>query len=299
MAPWDLVYKTWLGENAYNLIPGLRKLAEASGLKLGQTPNAAEIQRLYQLWGSETAFIEGAPAVAAALKLDGSTVPDEEILDLLQNTETLYELPIRSVRGKLMGGFKNRRFTVIVSAGTANWTKRRVRLLRDYWQGENFGIDRVFALASDRPCTLGTEVNNQVVKLLGGSLGLGRVPTETDVLLTYLAAAELDFELFTGKLLEDQFAALLAAYPDIAQGDVLMLTNANATYVALAGRRFIKEEAPTFDRNPRKPQFFFTQDEFELARTSEQAADTDNYQRPLTVFSGLVRLVNELFQLKA
>ena len=295
VAPWDLVYKTWLGKNVYNLIPGLRKLAEATGLKLSRTPNANEIQQLFKIWGSEKAFIENAPAVAEALQLDGFTVPDRKILDLLWGTETLEEFPIRSVRGKLKGGLGKRTFIVVITAGTANWTKRRVQGLDLYYNGENFGIARVYALASERSCTLDTEVDNILVKRLGGVFG--RPPTEAELLGTYLDAADLAHEMIVGGSLEEQVTKLVEAQPSITEMPLLVPTNANATYVPLAIRRFLKQADPRFDYG--RDQFWFFQDEFPLAMTPEEAGDTDNYQRPLTVLSGLVRLVNELYQLKA
>ncbi len=295
MEPWDFGKISWLRRNPYDLIPGLRDLAKASGIKLGPSPNDTEIQMLFDVWGSERAFVENVPVVAAALKLDGMAVPDQAVLDLLMITETLYELAIRSARGKHKGSFSHKRFTVVVPTGTANWTKRRVHHLLAYYLGENFGIDCVFALASERLCTLDTEVNNQLVKALSGNLG--RPPTEAELLSTYLAAADFNHELIVGGSVEEQVAKLVAVHPDITKSEVLVVTNANATYVPLAVRRFIKQVDPAFDRT--RTQFWFTQDDFELARTPEEAADTDNYQRPLTVFSGLVRLVNELYQLRA
>jgi hypothetical protein len=230
--------------------------------------------------------------VASALKLDGESVPNRTILNLLEDTGTLEMVPMRTVQGPHQPPGQ---VTAILTGATANWMVRRVQELR--WQMDgDLKVCRVIALASNRLCGSDTELGNQFVQDFVQEYGT--VPTERQ-LLNRIIHDHLNCwpeVQVTADGLEQQVRKLAQVVPDLGDIQIYVPTNANATFIPLAIRRVLKEEyGEDFDA---VPQFWFSQYSFPLARMPEEAADTARYQRPLTVFSGLVRLLNELHKLK-
>lgn len=271
-------------------IPGVRRLAAISGVSLRINPSPEKLQQLFGVWGSQTAFIENAPEVARALQLDGANIPNEEVLDLLEGTGSQDGFNIRTLRDYVPPSGS---LVAIATGATARWMEYRVKLLVDLANSGHV-IDKVFAVASDqRPCNLDSEVNHPAVQALTEN---GQPPVESDVLKKLLLDAQFTAEFVTGKNLEPNVAELMARHPELAHARICLPTNGNATYIPLAFRRFVRQAQPSFD--DRFDQFWLVQRGIPLARTSEQAEDTMNYQRPLTAFSGLVRLMNELYLLQ-
>lgn len=270
---------------------GVRTLAQMCGVSLSDEATTESVQELFAIWGSEKEFIENSPTIAEALKLDGSTIPSEQALNALLATGTLDAIPMRSVRG---AGKPNGPAVIIFTGGVANWMERRVREAERHIDF-NFEPAAVFLVAGNRVCQKDTEVTNHfVVKYHEVH---GRYPTEAELLpiiVRNITGWEREVE-FNDLNQADQIRQLITNKPELAHGNIYVPTNANATFVALQIRRVIREQYGSFDEDGQ--QFWFSQDGFALATSPEQAADTAHYQRPLTVFSGLVRLLNELAQL--
>ncbi len=278
-----------IGLDPYELT-GVRKLAELTGLELGLRPSKVSIQRVFDAWGTETAFEQNAPAVAQALKLDSGTVPDDEVLDLLDQTTTLDKIDIRSLDSHIQ---PTGSLVAIATGATVRWMEYRIRQMQQH-VNNGYSIDKVYAVANhNRPCSLPTEVNHPVIVALQEDLG--QQPMEHHAMERLLTEAQFPAEFITGPSLEANIGTLMDRHPELAHARTYVPVNGNATYIALAVRRFIRQSQPSFDGG--LDQFFFSQRTIPLARTPEQAVDTLHYQRPLTVFSGLARLMNELYLL--
>jgi hypothetical protein len=271
-------------------LEGVRDLADMCGIPLSDEASSAEVQeKLFPVWGTERAFTENAPKVAAALKLDGQAVPSQEALSALRATRTLDRIPTRNYRD----GFGPTGSVILVSRGAvANWMERGVR---EGQRGVDFGLQpaAVFLIASNRLCDKpDSEVENPFVRVFHEQNG--RYPSEAELLpiiVRHVTGYERRVEV-NAPSQADQVKQLIELHPEIANGRVYIPTNANATYVPLQIRRVIREQYGSFDGD--SSQFWFSQDWFPLATTPEEAANPYQYQRPLTVFSGLVRLINEL-----
>ena len=284
----------WDGTPVGTLLPEVWELAAMCGMPLTR-PTDDEVKQLFDLWGNQREFEKNMPQIAAALKLDGREVPDEQVLNLLEATETLNRIAFRRVKGTdtptNVGPV-----IVLFNGATVPWMERRLAELDR--QAES-GLQVVYLIAlvdSNRVCQLETEVINP--RVMAYHQKHGHYPTEEDMMESVLqnSLSGLPYNIIssTGGL-EGNVAAFATQYFEMEAVDIYVPTNANATYVPLAVRRVLRQSWPRFD--VRRDQFWFSQDGFPLARTPEQAADPANYQRPMTVFSGLVRLVSELHKL--
>jgi hypothetical protein len=270
-------------------LPRVRTLARLSGVSLGNNPTPSKIQQLFEVWGSQTAFIQNAPAVAQALSLEGSVLPNEEVLNLLDETGTLDEFGPRTLRNFVT---PTGSLIAIVTGATVRWMEYRVKQVVAL-RNSGYAIDKVFAVASDeRRCKQDSEVIHPVVQLLTKD---EQPPLEYEALEKLLRNAQLPATFVVGPSLEANIGRLVDMDHNLAHARLYVPTNGNATYIPLAVRRFIRAAEPSFD--DRFDQFWFSQRAVTLARTPEQAADPLHYQRPLTVFSGLVRLIYELYLL--
>ncbi len=286
----SLATANWTTGDPFDRIPNLRQLAELAAFALPDTADAETIQHLFQVWGTEAKFEENAPGVAGKLKLTESDVPDREILELMEGTGTFEPFGLRTVFGPTAYGLSGE-IDVIMTGRATNWMVKIVEEL-DNKVKEGMNIRRIYAIASDRPCTLSTEVHHPLIT--GLTSAFGRTPNEREV-LKYLLRRYSQVELHTlegidGKpqSLEAIFMKLLAETPSFGEVPVYAPTNGNATYVPLDLLRFILEMNPRFDRS----QFVFSQAGVVLARTREQVQNRAEYQHPLTAFSGIVRLLN-------
>lgn len=270
-------------------IPGVRRLAQMCGIALSREASYGEVQeRLFPIWGTERAFVENAPMVARALRLDGHTVPSREVLHALQETGTLDRIPLRNYRGK-QGPTGS--VAVIHRGAVANWMERSVREGKSVIELHGLQVATTRLVASERLCDTGSEVDNFFVKLFHD--GHNRYPTEDELLPQIVFhVTGLDSLKVVAPSQTEQVQSLIALSPALAHGGIYVPTNANATYVPLQIRRVIREQFGGFDEYG--DQFWFSQDSLPLATTPEEAANPATYQRPLTVFSGLVRLINEL-----
>jgi len=269
---------------------------------------------LFESWGKEAVFEKNVPAIAAALKLDRTGVPPEPILDLIEATGIMERIAFRLVRTDDVEVAKFGAADVVVPVGTINWSVRRAQeLLRQVQAG--LKVKRVFALASDRVCDSSTEVGHpyiqkwrehEAAKAAQSEPGVFHAPDETQLpresdLLAFIIQSETgikveDQNVIIGPALDGNIAALAEAHPELAEANIYVPRNANAS-VDLQVRRGIKKAFPDFDNKTGK--FAFSRDDFPLARTQEQAADPARFQRPFTALSGIVRELNELHLLEA
>lgn len=287
-----LADKSLLAHDAYDL-PGVRTLAGMCGIKLGGQSSQQEIQKkLFPLWGTERAFIENVPALAESLSPAGS-IPGPQVQNALLATGTLDAIPMRTVRKVSR---PDGPVVFVFTGGVANWMQRRVEEgMRQIEAGVTPAA--VYLLAGDRACDKDSELSNPYVRAF--KAGRGRLPTEAE-LLPFMVKEITGYERevkYNALTQLEQFGAMAAELKELAHAGIYVPVNANATYIALQARRAIRDAWPSFDADGN--QFWLSQDGFPLAGTEEQAADTTNYQRPLTVFSGLVRLINELHLLRA
>lgn len=279
---------SFVGLDPYEL-PVVRHLAERTGAPMGDNPSAANIQELFGVWGTKAAFAQNAPTLAQTLQLDGSKIPDLEVLDMLEETGTLDGFDIRNLQSFVE---PKGSLVAIATGATVRWMEYRVKQIVDL-ANRGFAIDKVYAVASDeRRCSEDSELEHPVVESL---ISGGELPWEYEVLEKLLREAQFPAEFVTGKSLEVNVATLMARHPELAHARIYVPTNGNATYIPLAVRRFIRKAEPSFDGG--YDQFWLSQKGIPLARTPQQAADTRFYQRPLTVFSGLIRLMSELYLL--
>jgi hypothetical protein len=285
--------ESWFSNDPYDLVSA-RPLAERCGVELSTHASSEEVQeKLWPIWGSEAGFETAIPGVARSLKLDGSAMPDPEVLNELAATGLLDEFGFRTV---MREGAPGRPMVYLLLGTTANWTPRRVNLFLKVQDWVPFG--GLFLLAnSGRQCTLKTEVDNPDVLALLQELG--RVPTEDELLVTTtnkLTGRQFERVHIDASNQAAQIRQLITELPVLAHGNLCVIANANATYIALQVRRTIREMYPDFDRAC--DQLYTIQDGFPLARTPEEAADAAHFQRPLTVFPGLVRMLTELCALQ-
>lgn len=284
-----LASDSWFDSDPYDLV-GARTLAARCGIELSSHASTAEVQeKVWPIWGSEAGFESAIPGLARALKLDGSSVPDAETLDGLQATGLLDAFGLRTVKGPHV---PDRPMVYLLLGTTANWTPRRINLFLEVEDSVPFG--GLFLLAnSQRQCTLKTEVDNPDV--LRFQKKYGRVPNEAELLpalVSKMAGFHFGFVHVDAPNQASQIRQLITSLPVLAHGNLCIIANANATYIGLQVRRTIREVYPDFDRGC--DQLYTMQDSFRLARTPEQAADPAHFQRPLTVFPGLVRMLAEL-----
>jgi hypothetical protein len=275
----------WLEINANLMIPGLWDLIVLT---------RANPANLFESWGKQPVFEKNAPAIVAGLKLDGSVVPPADVLALLQGTGILDPIPFRSVSGARVPSGE---YDVIIASGTVAWSARRVTELK-CWVDVGLKLGRLFLLAGNRQCNSSTEVDNPYVKEYQAKHGV--TPTEEQILpwiaMDILGISHEDFTLISDSTLNNNIMALAQMYPDLERGMVYVPGNANAM-IPLQVRRGLRTAFSGFDQNGE--QLCFSQDGFPLATTPEQAADTVHYQRPLTVFAGLVRSLNEFHNLNS
>lgn len=277
--------------DAYDL-EGLRTLAAMCGVKLGASSDHQQIQQeLFPLWGKEKPFIDNVQGIADALGLEGS-IPSGQAIDALLSTGTLDEIRMRNIHAQEV---PTGAVTIILTGAVANWMERRVLEAKRYIDN-GLVVAGVYLIAGDRICSKDTEVSNPYVGQFHANEN--RYPTEAE-LLPIIVADILGYERQVDHNHLDQaeqIRMLIQEKKELAQGIIYGPFNANATYAALQMRRVIREVFPGFDADG--SQFYFSQDGFAIAMTEEQATDTRNHQRPLTVFPALVRLVNELHLLK-
>ncbi|HVS79186.1 MAG TPA: hypothetical protein VHD84_02775 [Candidatus Saccharimonadales bacterium] len=271
-------------------IDGVRPLAKMCGIELSREASSAEVQqKLFPVWGTETAFIENAPTVAAALKLEAGVIPDAEALYALKATGILDRIPLRNYKDTTPPAGS---VIFVYRGAVANWMERGAREGDHSVTAHRLQPAATLLIASERFCQKDSELNNFYVKQFRSRHG--RYPTEADllpVIVKHFTGQEREVEVVEPNQAE-QIRQLIKLHPEIASGRVYIPTNAVATYVPLQIRRVIREQFGSFDE--KGDQFWFSQDGFRLATRPTDAENTAVYQRPLTAFSGLVRLVNEL-----
>jgi hypothetical protein len=277
-----------LASGPYDL-PGVRTLAALGNFKLENPPTRENVKAFADMLGRKPVYGEDIPRLQEIYDApDG--IPGEQVMSSLHASGTLDEFGPRNIIGPTEPSGS---VIVCVSGATINWMPRRVNELLRRSQG--WQIAKVYGLASDtRRCDSPTE------KILPWAIEhfeqYGKYPFEHKILQRLLEEAGFAPTIVTAPTLEDQVPEMLRLSPEIANGVIYLPTNANATWVPLRFRRAVRKMYGSFDQ--RGEQFIFSQDGVSLAHTADQAKDTANHQRPLTVLPNIGRTVEELFLLQ-
>lgn len=271
-------------------IPGVRELAKLSGITLAAESNDAQIQQLFKVWGSQKAFANNIGQLPNALTADGK-IPNAQVRQLLLDTGTLDAQPLRTIHGPVTYRQMPVRAKGLVTGGMINWMDLRCKELGQQHSSFALNLDAgVLALADmSRFCTTETEVDHPTVVRLGS-----RRITESEAMALWFKEQDplYDFDVRPGEgSLEDQ---LLAAFCEVEPQSVYVATNANALHIPMLVRRVLRELwGPQFDGDP-SCQLYFSCQARSLATNMAQHDDPAGFQRPLTVPSGLVRLIHEM-----
>lgn len=276
--------------DVFTLMPGLRDFMQ----HLGIAPTTQNAATLLDRWGRPVEFEKGAPAVAAALKLQpGQPVP-YEVLGAIIRTGVLDRVPMRTATGLY---FPDRPVDVYVGGATVFWMERRwAELALMIKMG--LQVRGVYAAGSPtRKTGLGSEVTNPYVQAYHTSED--EYPTEhyvqAQLYRDFTDAHGLDgHDVIEAHSTADQVALL----PDSVLEGLYVVTNANAHYNGLAVRRALQARDRDFDVT--ESGLWWSGDSVALAMTPAATKLPRDAQNPLTVICGDVpRMAYELLQLGA
>jgi hypothetical protein len=284
-------------------IPGIRQLAGLSKVVPHSEFTAEQIQQLFKAWGNNAAFAQNVAGLRTWFDAPGD-IPNQNVLDLLQATGMLERQPLRTVYGPVTAPIQP---LVLLTGATTNWMQRRIAEMDAVYKQGMVTPRAVMGLASTvRLCNLPTEINHPLVKGLSNALHEQRTPTEAEMLQDLFShSVPLERKAVkpynTTKLeqLVEAFALWLVGtneYPT----DVYVPINANALNVVLAVRRVLRKRevwGPEFDAPDGQYKLYFSQDSCQLATNAQELANAAEFQNPLTMFSGLVRLIREMYLL--
>ncbi len=283
---------SFVGVDPLQVLPNTVELANLVGVELSETPTSEQLDELVEAFGKNRAYDHNVSPLAQALGIDNG-LPPKHVLDLMEAGAKLLltEFAPRNIFGDRLPD--DSAVLAWITAGTANWSARRVNLLKKTVAAHNLGLIDIVATGTTRLCNLPTEQH------------MSGQTTEIDHLCNLLDAAGDPLKSnHSGYPSNDetwsmaQQAERLAGYPyrpfnKLSQYDLLVPVNAGALNVPLELVTVFSRRVPGF--NPAR--LYFTQDPFELATTSEQLEDRTTYQNPWTLFSAWGRLVKAVHEL--
>lgn len=268
---------------------GVRTLAALANFQIEYPPSKQNVQAFADMLGRKPVYGEDIPRLQEVFDApDG--IPGGQVMDAIRASGLLDQIHPRNVFKPYV---PNGSVVVIVTGGTLGWMMRRVEELRN--RTHDWVTGMVFGLASGtRQCDTMTETGYPLAREYHQITG--EYPREGTALQKLLEDAGFAPRMVEAPNLEQQVRLLLDRSPMTANATIYAPTNANATWVPLRIRRVIRESYGSFDEDG--TQFVFSQDGVALAGSPEQARDTANYQRPLTVLPAIGRTVEELFLLQ-
>ncbi|HET9411993.1 MAG TPA: hypothetical protein VFO38_04040 [Candidatus Saccharimonadales bacterium] len=279
-------------------IPGFRNLAELTGHTLPDAPSAGDLDDIYDAWGKGKLFGDNTQQMIDEFDL-GDVIPHQQVLDLLVGTLTLDKIPLRTLKQPVLHVHGSA--DVLLTGGTANLMQRRLDLLQSC-RGRSVNVGKIYVLASStRRCSTDTEVGHALVKRLKAKNGL--YPTEIEFYQALLKQHKLDPRSNPpvefqpgGTSLEPMLQEFAMRYRCENSVGLFVPCSANSLYVALMVLRIMHATHPTFGTTG--GNLWFAQERIDLATTQDAYDRPAKYQRPLNVFSGLIRLAIELHKLQ-
>jgi len=288
----DLSRVSFVGMDPLEVLPHTRQFAHLCRVTLSAKPTAAEMHRLVEVFGPNRTFDDNVPPLAELLGAIDD-VPPLEILGLMKPGAELLLTGFgpRNIYGDLLSHGSH--VLPWVTAGTANWSRRRVTRLEQVI--DELGFELVdcggIATGGERECTLPTETH------------VGAGTTESGYLFKLLNASDnpglrrFNAYGFGRESMAEQVQKLAGMkdepFGDLAQYNILVPVNAGALNVPLEMVTVLARVLPRFD----PARLYFTQDSFKLAVNQEQVDDREHFQRPLTFFSAWARLGKAVFDL--
>jgi hypothetical protein len=289
-----------LGQNPYD-IPGVRELGRRSGVELDAEPSEAQLQTLFNVWGSQKAFQYNIAAFRGAAQ----TLGHEALVRLLYQTGMMDAMPLRSIYGP-EPNVKDVS-TAVVMEGVVPWMIKRLAYLRAM-KNRGLEIGSVSLGATERPLNTPTEwVHPDVVAL---QRQLRRQPTAVDFMrgpaTDFLRAMGIQHVNVTGlpyKQVQadgtekvtsgsDVARALTAEHPELANGRVLNALNAPAGAMFYDLLSVCLDKLTDFSAE----QFYFGSGRTLLAKTYEDNITTKLFQSPYSAPSPLVRWLATLYR---
>lgn len=278
-----------VGVNPLDVVPFTRDLAEMCNVPLSDEPTAAQLDNLVKVFGPSRAFDNNVPSIAELLGAVDD-LPPQEAMSYIKGgaLPLLTEFGPRNIFGdKLPLGAE---VLAWITAGTANWSQRRVDLLSRL--NKQYVPGKLVASGSRRPCTLPSEghVSNKTTEV---DYLFNLLDRDVDRLWNYNGHPFDDGVSMATQVenvvVQNNFASLNR----LSECTILVPVNAGALNVPLEMITVFARTVPGFD--PAK--LFFAQDGIDLAENQEQIDDRAHYQRPLTLLSAWARLVKALYDL--
>jgi hypothetical protein len=280
----------WVGPNPYKMLEGFPEIMEACGVEVGDRPTKESLRQLLQRFGRKNEA-----GIATALHLsEGQLVPNDRILDLIEGTGVLEEMPMRTVRG---AGEVTGLLTVIMLGGTVTEMEQRVARLQAVREANQINIGTVYALPNTRGCDRPEELNDS--RVIQANRARARPVREPFILRQLLAKA--GYSSPRVQICKDGIEAgvntLVEWHEELGHAQFYVPAADGALFASLRARRAVLNRWPAFDRV--YDQMWFDQAGRRLARTLRQARDAHNFVPPLKVIADLVELVYELSMLKS
>jgi hypothetical protein len=263
----------YLGDNVYELagelIPDIAELLEVD---LGVSPNSTSLSELVGKLGKNEVLRNNATVEAIA---------PEHMADLLEQSGVQLSLD-RSLRSPEITA-ANRHVTVaVLSGGVANWQDRSAAAIPSQFAGE------VFLPTGNRLMNSPTEVTNPNVHYIETTFG--RLPTESEyaasiILPSLVSRGRLNvfMEFYASKSGADIAHQFFAENPGLLDENILFVRVANAgIQLAVEMRKAARELKPSFDEDLNNPQVFIATDSFPIARSAEENADPQHFQKAQT-----------------
>lgn len=279
-------------------IPGFRTLVQITGHTLPDTPSADDLDAIYDAWGKGKLFGDNTQQMIDEFDL-GDVIPHQQVLDLLEGTRTLDKISLRTLEQPVLRVYGNA--DALLTGGTANLMQRRFDLLQSC-RGRSVDVGKIYVLASStRRCSTDTEVGHALVKKLLAKNG--QYPTEIEFYQALLKRHKLgpqsnppvEFQP-GGTSLEPMLQEFAMRYRCENSVGLFVPCSANSLYIALVVLRIMHGTHATFGTTG--GNLWFAQESIDLATTQDAYDRPAKYQRPLNMFSGLIRLAIELHKLQ-
>lgn len=289
-----------LGDNVYELAGGLiPRLADRLAVPIGDEPTSSDLQLIMNQVGPNKEL-----RTNQKLELDR-----EEAADFVVKAGTQQALrrSLWTPDNELLPGSVD---TLVAMGAVANWQDRTAKLISDL----PFRVP-VRYLAGNRLMATATEVTNPNVSAIGEDFDIA--PTEAEyaasvispllraagvrVLVTPHTTGNADtmfYEMFkrTPGLLYERIGVARVANAGIVMA-LQMRDAARKVQQELVEAGQLEAAGPLFDADRRNPQVFVATDKFtEVARTEEQDADPEHYQKAATGLRQVVLTAKKLHE---